>query len=269
MKVGTLSQIWVYPVKSAAGISLPSSKVALRGLEHDRRWMVVDRSGRLVTQRERPELARLKPGFAGECLRLEADGMPGLELPLEPESGETLTVMMWKEPVTAQLIEAATAWFSALLGGTYRLVYMPETTLRPSPDHTPSPVSFVDGNPFLLVSEASLADLNGRLDKPVDVRHFRPNLVVSGCKAFAEDSWDTVQIGVLRLVRTGPSVRCMLVNVDPDKGERRTEPLRTLARFRRVGRQVRFGQNFRYAGDAYAGVTCGDPVTPGRADGAA
>lgn len=266
---GVLSQIWVYPVKSAAGISLNSSEVALRGLKYDRRWMVIDENARLVTQRERPELALLRPSFAGECLRLEADGMPGLELPLHPEDGEQLTVMMWKEPMTAQLIEAATAWFSTLLGGAYRLVYMPDTTLRPSPDHAPSPVSFVDGNPFLLVSEASLADLNGRLTDPVDMRHFRPNLVVSGCEAFAEDEWDALQIGALRLVRTGPSVRCMLVNVDPDRGERRAEPLRTLARYRRVGRGVRFGQNFRQADDNHPTLACGDEVMLEESGGAA
>ncbi len=269
LTVGTLSQLWVYPVKSAAGILLDSSKVVLRGLEHDRRWMVIDETGRLVTQRERPELALLKPSFAGEQLRLEADGMARLELPLYPEDGERLTVMMWREPMTAQLIGAATAWFSTLLGGAYRLVYMPDTTLRPSPDHAPSPVSFADGNPFLLVSEASLADLNRRLTDPVDVRHFRPNLVVSGCEAFAEDGWDAVQIGTLRLRRVGPCVRCMLVNVDPNKGERRTEPLRTLARFRQVGKQVRFGQNFRQAGRTCPTLTCGDPVVLEAADGAA
>ncbi len=269
VKVGTLGQLWVYPVKSAAGISLASSKVARRGLEHDRRWMVVDANGRLVTQRERPDLALLKPSFTGACLRLEADGMPKLELPLYPADGELLTVMMWKEPMTAQLVAAATDWFSTLLGGAYRLVYMPESTLRPSPDHAPSLVSFADGNPFLLVSEASLGDLNGRLGNPVDVRRFRPNLVVRGCEAFAEDGWETVQIGALRLKRVGPCIRCMLVNVDPDKGERRTEPLRTLARYRRVGRQVWFGQNFRYADSSYPGISCDDPVTLERPRGAA
>ncbi len=265
VSAGTLSQLWVYPVKSAAGIKLESSKVELRGLEHDRRWMVVDANGRLVTQRERPELALLTPSFAGETLRLKVGGMPGLELPLVPDPGEALTVMMWKEPVNAQLVGAATDWFSTFLGGPYRLVYMPETTVRLSPDHAPSPVSFVDGNPFLLVSEASLADLNGRLTDPVDIRHFRPNLVVRGCEAFAEDTWDTLQIGALELRRIGPCIRCMLVNVDPDKGERRTEPLRTLARYRRTGQAVQFGQNFRHAVRAplasYPVISCGDPVT--------
>ena len=268
-RVGTLSQLWVYPVKSAAGVSLVSSKVALRGLEHDRRWMVVDPNGRLVTQRERPELALLQPSFTGETLRLEAEGMPGLELPLIPEPGEALTVMMWREPVGAQLVRAATDWVSTLLGGPYRLVYLPEGAGRTMAGPVRVPLSFVDGNPFLLISEASLADLNGRLAEPVDMRHFRPNLVVKGCEAFAEDTWDTVQIGGqiggLELRRIGPSLRCMIVNVDPDKGERRAEPLRTLARYRRTRQTVQFGQNFRHAvsvpSASYPLISCGDPVT--------
>ena len=271
-RIGTLSQLWVYPVKSAAGIRLESSKVGLRGLEHDRRWMVVDPNNRLVTQRERPELALLKPSFIGETLRLGAEGIPGLELPLVPEPGEVLTVMMWKEPVGAQLVQAATDWVSTLLGGPYRLVYMPEAAQRTMAGPVLTPLSFVDGNPFLLISEASLADLNGRLAEPVDMRRFRPNLIVKGCETFAEDTWDTVQIGgqvggqigALELRRIGPSLRCMIVNVDPNKGERRAEPLRTLARYRRTGQTVQFGQNFRHAVSApsasYPLISCGDPV---------
>ena len=259
--VGILSQIWVYPVKSAAGVSLASSKVALRGLEYDRRWMVIEANGRLVTQRERPELALLRPSFVGSCLRLGADKMPGLELPLQSDGGEPLTVMMWKEPVNAQLVEAATDWFSTLLGGPYRLVYMPETTQRFHHDRTDTPLSFVDGNPLSLVSEASLNHLKRRLETSVDVRNFRHNLIVGGCEAYAEDAWATLQIGSLELEQLGPCVRCMLVNVDPDRGERRTEPLRTLARYRRFGREVRFGGLYRIKSSVPATLSCGDIVT--------
>lgn len=261
MKVSTLSQIWVYPVKSAAGISLDSSQVALRGLEYDRRWMVIDANGRLVTQRERPELALLRPSFAGEHLRLEADGMPGLTLPLYPDGGEPLSVTMWKEPVRAQRVAAATDWFSTFLDGPYRLVYMPETTRRFYPERADTPLSFVDGNPLSLISEASLTDLNTRFETPVDLRNFRHNLIVGGCDAYAEDTWETLHIGALELERLGPCVRCMLVNVDPDAGERRTEPLRTLSRYRRVGREVRFGMLYRIKSKLPATLSCGDTLT--------
>ena len=270
-----LSQIWIYPVKSAAGVSCSSARTALRGLEHDRRWMVVDAAGMLITQRERPELSQVTPSFVGDALRVEAVGMPVLTLPLYPVGGQELTVKMWHEPMRAQLVEAATDWFSTFLGGAYRLVYMPETTLRPSPDHAPSPVSFVDGNPFLVVSEASVADLSGRLEKPISSLNFRPNLVLSGCEAFAEDTWDGVEVGsgegVVRLERVGPCVRCVLVNVDPASGTVHKEPLKTLARYRRVGNAVHFGQNFRYGAPPAPGavLSCGDPVTLKGADGAA
>ncbi len=265
-----LSQLWVYPLKSAAGVALPSAKVALRGLEHDRRWMVVDATGMLVTQRERPELSQVTPSFVGDALHVEAEGMPELTLPLHPASEQEtqeLTVKMWTEPMSARLIKAATDWFSTFLGGEYRLVYMPDTTLRPSPDHAPSLVSFVDGNPFLVVSEASVADLSGRLEKPVDSLNFRPNLVLSGCEAFAEDTWDSISVGSTRLEPTGPCVRCVMVNVDLASGVVHKEPLRTLARYRRVGNAVHFGQNFRYGVPPEPGavLTCGDPVTVKRA----
>ena len=267
-----LSQIWVYPIKSAAGVSCSSAKTALRGLEHDRRWMVVDAGGMLVTQRERPELSQVTPSLVGDALHVEAEGMLGLTLPLHPVGGQELTVKMWTEPMRAACIEAATDWFSTFLGGAYRLVYMPDTTLRPSPDHAPSPVSFVDGNPFLVVSEASVADLNRRLENPVSDLNFRPNLVLSGCEAFAEDTWDSISVGSdagVPLERVGPCVRCVLVNVDPASGTVHKEPLRTLARYRRVGNAVHFGQNFRYQLPYSPGATlsCGDPVTVKEATG--
>ena len=261
-----LSQLWIYPIKSAAGVSLSSARTALRGLEYDRRWMVVDAGGMLVTQRERPELSQVTPSLAGDALRVEAEGMPELALPLEGVGGQELTVKMWTEPMRAHLMEAATDWFSTFLGGAYRLVYMPDTTLRPSPDHAPSPVSFVDGNPFLVVSEASVADLNGRLENPVSSLNFRPNLVLRGCEAFAEDAWDSISVGSdagVHLERVGPCVRCVLVNVDPASGTLHKEPLKTLARYRRVGNAVHFGQNFRYHHPYTPGtmLSCGDLVT--------
>ncbi len=264
-----LSQIWVYPIKSAAGVACSSAKTALRGLEHDRRWMVVDATGMLVTQRERPELSQVTPSLVGDALRVEAEGMPALTLPLEVVGGQELTVKMWTEPMSARLVEAATDWFSTFLGGAYRLVYMPDTTLRPSPDHALSPVSFVDGNPFLVASEASVADLNRRLEKPVSGLNFRPNLVLSGCEAFAEDTWDSISVGSTRLEPTGPCVRCVVVNVDLASGAVHKEPLRTLAHYRRFGNAVHFGQNFRYGVSPEPGavLTCGDPVTVNRKAG--
>ena len=261
-----LSQLYVYPLKSAAGISLDAASLTRRGLEHDRRWMVVDAANDLVTQRERPELALIRPSLAGACLYLQAPGLARLELPLSPTGGERVTVQMWSEPMAAWVVKEATPWVSAFLGGDYRLVYMPESTLRIHAHLPEQPLSFVDGNPLHLLSEASLADLNGRSEIPVSIARFRPNLVVTGCAAFAEDTWQRLQIGPVTLRRIEPCARCVVVNIDQETAEPYKEPLKTLARYRRVSveaggkthSEVHFGQHFRASAEGT--LRCGDPV---------
>ena len=144
--VAVLKQLWTYPVKSAAGIALARSKVALRGLEHDRRFMVVDPTGMLVTLRERPELAHvhteLDTGLGGQQVRLSAPRMPPLVLPLEVTAGSSATAIMWTTPVDALVVEVATAWISTFLGGDYRLVVVAEldrahAALRRCCEHAP------------------------------------------------------------------------------------------------------------------------------------
>ena len=243
----TLSQLHIYPIKSAAGISLEEMDVVTRGPQHDRRWMVVDETGMLVTQRTVPALAKVKVALE-DGLQLTAPGMAALELPLEVE-GERLEVHVWSDPVPAVVLEEATDWFSTFLGGSYRLVYMPDETQRPMNEHPDTLLNFADGSPFHLVSEASLADLNGRLDAPVPVNRFRPNLVVSGCDAFAEDRWKAFRIGPVTFRSTGPCVRCALVTVDQATGAAGKEPLKTLARYRKVGNEVWFGGNYLHHGE--------------------
>ena len=243
----TLSQLYVYPVKSASGISLEEMDVVTRGPRHDRRWMVVDNAGMLVTQRTHPALAQVGVALKGG-LKLSAPGMAGLELPLHAE-GERLTAHVWSDPVSAVILEEATDWFSTLLDGAYRLVYMSDESLRPMNEHPGTFLNFADGSPFHLVSEASLADLNGRLDAPVSMNRFRPNLVVSGCDAFEEDRWKVFRIGPVTFRSTGPCVRCALVTVDQTTAETSKEPLKTLARYRKMGNEVWFGQNYLHQGE--------------------
>ncbi len=239
-----LSQLYVYPIKSASGISVKEMEVVTRGPQFDRRWMVVDDAGMLVTQRTHPALAKVGVAL-GDCLKLTAPGMVALELPLEVEG---LTAHVWSELVPAVVLEEATDWFSTFLKGSYRLVYMPDASLRPMNHHPDTLLNFADGSPFHLVSEASLADLNGRLDAPVPMNRFRPNLVVSGCDAFAEDRWKVFRIGPVTFCSTGPCVRCALVTVDQATAETSKEPLKTLARYRKVGNEVWFGHNYLHQG---------------------
>lgn len=255
-----LGALYVYPIKSAAGVRCTSVQLTPQGAEHDRTWMVVDASGMLVTLRERPELARVVPSFADGVLRLEAPGMAGLELPLTPEPGPLAPVWMWMQRLTAAVVAAATPWFSAFLGGPYRLVTLAPETVRPLPRHGGT-LTFVDGAPLHLVSEASLADLSARLGEPSSepfTHRFRPNLVVAGAEAFAEDGWKRLRIGPVTVTALGPCERCALVNVNPETAQRGREPLRTLASYRRYGNAVHFGVNVKHEGEGTLRV--GDPV---------
>lgn len=258
-----LSQIIVYPVKSLAGISLASAKVEARGLEHDRRWMLTDDTGRFLTQRELPRTALIQPMLGAECLTLTAPGLTPLQVPLR-SVGPTQPVQVWRSRCEAVPVSAeADAWFTAFLGLSCRLMFMPGTTRRAvSPEHSAGEgiVSFADGYPVLLLGENSLADLNARLDIAVPMNRFRPNLVLSGPPAYAEDHWMELQIGTARFYGVKPCDRCVLTTVDQARGTRTgPEPMRTLATYRQTEQKVLFG---RYLiPEAEGTVSAGDMVT--------
>lgn len=242
-----LSGLNVYPIKSCAGIPLDSARADERGIRLDRRWMVVDEAGRFVTQRTAPRLALVGVSFDAAGLNVEAPGMPSLEVPLTPEDGERAPAAVWGDVVEcARVSEEADRWFGEFLRGRYRLVYLPDDSVRPVDPGYGRPedrVGLADGFPFLLVSEASLEDLNGRLESPVPMDRFRPNLVVRGCEPFAEDGWRRVRVGEVEFRVVKPCARCKITTLDQATAATGKEPLRTLARFRKSGSQVLFGQN--------------------------
>jgi hypothetical protein len=249
----TLAALHVYPVKGCRGLTQATAWAGARGLEGDRRWMVVDGEGRFVSQRTRPRLAVVAPEVTAGALVLRAPGREPLVVTLGADGGPARggpagAVTVWSDTVAARDAGAeAAAWFGALLGEPARLVFMPDDTRRAiDPDYAApgDVVSFADGFPWLLISEASLADLNTRLPGPLPMNRFRPNLVVDGCAPYAEDAWRTLRIGeaVFRVVK--PCARCSVTTVNQETGELDgPEPLRTLAGYRRVGDGVMFGQN--------------------------
>jgi uncharacterized protein len=249
--VPILSAINIYPIKSCAGLPLTRATVEPMGLQHDRRWMAVRPDGSCMTGRELPALVRVRavPGPSG--LHLSAPGMPGLEVPLPPAGGPRLDVIVWEDTCSAARAHAeADRWFSEYLGQSARLVYVDEQMQRPVDPKYAAPedrVGFADGFPLLLISEASLADLNQRLSQPVPMSRFRPNLVVEGCTAFAEDGWKRLRIGTVELAVVKPCARCIFTTVDPEtaRADPQKEPLRTLASYRRIPpkKGVMFGQN--------------------------
>lgn len=260
-----LSELNVYPIKSLKGAAVSESVVGKRGLEHDRRWVLVDANNRFISQREHPELSRVSVNIEPTGLRVESEGRGSLMVPARPTDDLPVTVQIWKDTCRGQIVSnEADEWFSDVIGETCRLVYMPDDSERPvDPEYAVGAaiVSFADAYPYMILSEASLADLNSRLEQPVSMNRFRPNFVVSGTEAFAEDDWKLITIGSVGFHVVKPCARCVMTTVDQELGARRgDEPLLTLSGFRKRSGQVHFGQNLIAAAEGEK-VRVGDQVT--------
>ncbi len=243
-----LSELHIYPVKSLKGIALGSAVVEQRGLQFDRRWMLVDAEGTFMTQREFPAMAAIETSVGGGKLRVSKGDT--LDIPYVPDSGERVPVTIWRDVDVPALAYngVVSEWFSEKLETPCKLVVMPADTNRiiPSeyavrPDDT---VSFADGFPFLLIGEGSLADLNSRLASPIPMNRFRPNIVVHGSEAFEEDTWKRIRIGSEEFHVVKPCARCVIPSVDQATGEKTgKDPLKTLSEYRNQNGGVMFGQN--------------------------
>lgn len=237
----------MYPIKSCGGIAVEEWDVDERGLRHDRRWMLTDEAGRFLTQRQLPRMALIKVRIEPDGLLVDAPGMPTLDVAFHPPEGKLRLARVWDDLVESQTVgDEADRWFSEFLQMRCKLVYLPEKSVRPVDPAYGMPgdrVGLADGFPFLLISEASLANLNARLEHPVPMNRFRPNLVVRGCEPFAEDDWSRIRIGSITFRVVKPCARCAIITVDQTSAATGKEPLPTLARFRLAGTKVLFGQN--------------------------
>ncbi len=252
----TLASLIYYPIKACRGFAVDETNVERMGLENDRRMMVVTLEGYFLTQREHPRLALVTPVISGERLTLSAPDMDSLTVSIR-KSGPTRPVDIWrsKEVQAVDQGESAAEWFSDWLGTSVRLVHIAEGYIRKvnekyavsADDHT----GFADGYPILLASEESLADLNARLESPVPMNRFRPNVVVKGCEPFAEDTWSRIRIGEacaeqgrsVELAVVKPCARCVVTTIDKETLVKSKEPLKTLASYRKQGNGAMFGQN--------------------------
>ncbi len=265
-RAGVLSAINVYPLKSAKGAALERASVVATGFEHDRQWLVVDPAGTFLTQREAPRLCLISAVVDGDALILNAPGTSPLRA--TADAGAALRrVRVWGDTVAALPTGAeASAWLTGFLGAPLDLVRMPQPSLRqvdPTYARPGDRVGFADAFPFLLISQASLDDLNERLSARGEVElpmnRFRPNLVVDGVEAFAEDGWRRIRIGGVEFRVCKPCARCAITTVDQASAATGREPLRTLATYRRVGSKVMFGQNLIH--DSLGELRLGDVVT--------
>ena len=260
-----ISEINIYPVKSLAGISLDSAVVEDRGLQFDRRWMLVDEKRQFITQREVPRMATVKIAVGDGGLDASINGSR-LTIPAEPATGDKANVKIWSSSVKGEFYpDEINEWFSKELQTKCRLVLMPETSKRKvNPFYAvhkfKDTVSFADGYPFLVIGEGSLADLNSRLDEPVPMNRFRPNFVVAGSEPFEEDSWKRIRIGSTEFHVVKPCARCVITTVDQATGEKTgKDPLKTLSSYRNRNGNVLFGQNL-IADVAGGTVRLGDEV---------
>ena len=243
-----LTQINIYPVKSCKGMTLTRAELTPFGLLNDRRWMAIDTNGTFLSQRTIPGMALIEPLLTGNSLVLKAPNIEAIEIPIETKTKSARTVKIWDDTCTAQDCgDKAAQWFTKFLGIDSRLVTMGSTfgrtvTAKYSMRH--DQVGFADAFPLLLISSASLRDLNERLDLPIPMNRFRPNLVVSGCEPYAEDRWKRFKLGELSFDVSKPCARCTVPTVDQTNGTKGKEPLITLSTYRNGNNNdVLFGQN--------------------------
>jgi uncharacterized protein len=253
-----ISEIWSYPIKSLAGIQHLEAYCDQRGLAYDRSWMIIDQNNRFISQRSHPSMALLQPHITEnnnvlESLTLSHIGNKSNYISMSAHEAYgtgnmPITATVWDD--TVQVIEAkgmVNAWLSEQLGSYCRLVYLPKSNkrlvdkkYRKSDENI---TSLSDGYPYLLVTEASLEVLNQKLTEKIDMRRFRPNIVVSGAEPFAEDNWNTISNGTVSWQVAKPCARCQIPNINPITALSTNEVIKTLASFRTLKNKVIFGQN--------------------------
>jgi hypothetical protein len=245
-----ISHLYIYPIKSLGAISLQKVVIEKEGLRGDRRFMLVDRQGKFITQRTRPELTRflLSESAGGFLVKDEQTGLTK-ELSRSPLLGEYIQVEIWEDQLLAQEVgDGWSTWFSKALNEEVRLVRITDENPRKmKPKYQTNLVkntSFADSLPLLVVGSASYKALEDRQGGSIDRLRFRPNIIISTDEPFIEDTWAEIQLGSSRLSGAKPCARCPLVNVDPYTGESDKSTLKTLASFRTLNHKVYFGQQF-------------------------
>jgi uncharacterized protein YcbX len=255
-----ITALYFYPVKSLAGIRVETLPFEAAGPRFDREWMVVNEAGKFITQREHPRMQLVQTSVEEEALILNA-GAKRLRVPLRGDRGPLREVEVWGSRVPATDEGPAAAEFLAdFLAPGLRLVRLSPGGRQEKAKGRPFEVRFADACPFLLCSDASLAELNRRAGQALSLERFRPNIVVDGEAPFAEDTWANFLVNTFRFESIRACTRCSVTGVNPLTAERGPEPLKTLATFRKNGNKLEFGQYFFSPGSGSLRV--GDLVFP-------
>ncbi len=260
----TVSQLFIYPIKSLGGFQVPSAQLTDRGFKHDRRWMLVDEQNQFLTQREYPVMCLLQTSIENNMLKVldKRDTADYIYVPLVYEVTPTINVKVWDDECQAQEVnEEANKWFSHKLAMPCRLVYMPDISKRRVDERFAKEqeiTAFSDGYPLLIIGQASLDDLNSRLPQPLPVDRFRPNIVYTGGTPYAEDSMAHFKINNINFYGVKLCARCNVTTINQQNASKSKEPLKSLAAFRQKNNKIYFGQNllFHQTGT----ITAGDAI---------
>jgi uncharacterized protein YcbX len=248
-----VSQLFIYPVKSLGGIALDRAIVTDRGFQYDRRWMLVDHNNLFISQRQVHQMALLKLKVTDSGIQVSHSvNNQAYTIPFEPVKNEFAEVTIWDDTCTGQFVsQGADEWFSKMLEIQCRLVYMPDHSRRITDQRYTAEnnlTSFSDAYPFLLIGQASLDDLNSRLNEPLPISRFRPNIVFTGGGPYQEDMMHTVIIGSIIFYGVKLCARCLMTTIDQETAVGGKEPLKTLARYRFKNNKIMFGQNLAHKG---------------------
>jgi uncharacterized protein len=263
LKTLLLSEINTYPIKSLGGISLQSSEVEERGLKYDRRWVLVDESNTFFTQRDFPEMALINVSIENDGLKLghKTKNINTLFVSFDFEHSIKDEIVIWDDTVTGEFYTGEIdEWFSEIVGIKCHLVKMPESTKRIVDESYAMNkiVSFADAYPFLIIGQASLGDLNSRMEVPLPMNRFRTNFVFTGGDPFEEDTWKKFKIGNVIFQAVKPCARCVITTTNQETAERLHEPLLTLSKYRKIDNKVMFGMNL--VCESTGQITIGDKI---------
>ena len=260
-----ISEILIYPIKSLGAVSLQSAKVEKRGLEYDRRWMLVDENNVFLSQRRCKEMALLGVRLHENGLEISHQFLKfsPLHIPFDAKPQEFVKVQIWEDICDAYTISNdINHWFSTVLGVNCKLVYMPEDSNRQVDIRYAKEgdlTSFADGFPILIIGQRALDKLNTKLVKPIEMNRFRPNIVFTGGQPNEEDEWKVFKIGDTTFYGVKPCARCVMTTINQQNAEQGEEPLKTLASYRKKGNKILFGQNV-IAASAGKQIHVGDTI---------
>lgn len=261
-----VSDIYIYPIKSLGGFSVTEATVTEKGFQHDRRWMLVDKEGIFMTQRQLPAMALLQTAITSDGLYVSHKQYPekNITIPFLLSPASIKQVKIWNDICDAWHYDDAiiNLWFSEQLEKECELVYMPDDTQRKvDTDYAKNNevTSFSDGYPFLIIGKSSLDELNSKLEKPLPIDRFRPNIVFTSGEPHVEDSWKHITINAIDFYGVKTCGRCVVTTIDQQTAVAGKEPLKTLAAYRSVNNKIKFGMNLLHKGTGV--IREGDTIT--------